>query len=247
MLQMPRSGHNRKMASTSVTKQKSATVSHLAKASHLGQSVPGQSVVKQNRVADRPQIEQTKKDLRIIRTRRQIDAAFVEIIHHRAYGNIRVSDIAKKAGVGRATFYAHYISKDDLLRSQFQRIVAPMIAIRNDDLCPDATTLFAHMKSSPRIYRALMSGRETGNAPRVLRECFEDAMWQPLAHHAVPEGDPLNSRVQATMVKRFLGASLLAVIESWLEQGAPGSPQEVQRVFRRLVGGGLEALQNTHP
>lgn len=243
MLQTPRSGHNRKMASTPVTKQKSATVSHPVAASHLGQIVAERGVAKQNRVADRRQAEQTKKDLRIIRTRRQIDAAFVEIIHHRAYGNIRVSDIAKKAGVGRATFYAHYISKDDLLRSQFRRIVAPMISIRTNDPCPDATALFAHMKSSPRIYKALMSGHETGNAPRVLRECFEDAMWRPLANHAVSEGDPLNSSVQASMVKRFLGASLLAVIEGWLEQGAPGSPQEVQKVFRKLVGGGLGALR----
>ena len=70
--------------------------------------------------------ESKKKDERVVRSRKRLDAAFVELLHRRAYGNMRVSDIAKKAGVGRATFYAHYPSKDHLLRSQFDRFVAPM-------------------------------------------------------------------------------------------------------------------------
>src|SRR5438552_2594273 len=89
----------------------------------------------------------TKKDQRVVRTRKRVDAAFVELLHRRAYGNIRVSDITRKAGVGRATFYAHYSSKDDLLRSQFNRIVAPMLVMTPGDACPlDATALFAHLQ-----------------------------------------------------------------------------------------------------
>ena len=57
-------------------------------------------------------------DIRAVRTRQQINSAFVMLMHRRSYDSMRVSDITRKAGVGRATFYAHFTSKDDLLRSQ---------------------------------------------------------------------------------------------------------------------------------
>ena len=114
----------------------------------------------------------TQSDRRVLRTRRQIDAAFVSLLHRRSYGNIRVSDITRKAAVGRATFYAHYDSKDDLLMSQFRRIVAPMFVAKLNSACPlDATAFLAHVTTAPRIYKALM-GPESGKAPRILRECI---------------------------------------------------------------------------
>src|SRR5579862_7625481 len=125
--------------------------------------------------------DRAKKDERVIRSRKQIDAAFVELLHRRAYGNIRVSDITRKAGVGRATFYAHYASKDELLRSQFTCIVDPMLALMSDKSCQiDATAFFTHVLSSVRIYKALIGGPESGVAPTVLRDCFEERVRQAL-------------------------------------------------------------------
>lgn len=103
----------------------------------------------------------------------RIDAAFVELLHRRAYGDIRVSDIVKKARVGRPTFYAHYATKDNLLRSQFERIVAPMLTpVSTQPASLDATRLFEHVYNSRHLYKALM-GPGGGTAPRVLRACFE--------------------------------------------------------------------------
>jgi AcrR family transcriptional regulator len=181
-----------------------------------------------------------KRDRRVIRTSRQIDAAFVELLGRRAYGNIRVSDITKKAGVGRATFYAHYSSKDDLLSSQFRRIVAPMLVAQRHDLCPlDATAFFAHVTTSPQIYRALM-GPEAGRAPRILRECIEQRVGQALPGGALRTvADSFDIQKVAT---RFVATSLLAVIECWVESKTGEPPQGLQAIFSKLVGGGLAFL-----
>jgi len=181
-----------------------------------------------------------KRDRRVIRTSRQIDAAFVELLGRRAYGNIRVSDITKKAGVGRATFYAHYSSKDDLLSSQFRRIVAPMLVAQRHDLCPlDATAFFAHVTTTPRIYRALM-GPEAGRAPRILRECIEQRVEQALPGRALRTvADSFDIQKVAT---RFVATSLLAVIECWVESKTGEPPQGLQAIFSKLVGGGLASL-----
>ncbi len=175
-----------------------------------------------------------RKDERVRRTRTRIDAAFVDLLHRRAYGDIRVSQIARKAGVGRPTFYAHYATKDDLLRSQFERIIAPLIrATPGDSPRIDATDFLAHVGSSQHFYTALM-GANGGAAPRVLRDCLETRMRELLAL-----GPALQSSLKQSATTRFVAASLLAVVECWIERGAPQTPQQVQAIFSSLVSPGL--------
>jgi AcrR family transcriptional regulator len=168
-----------------------------------------------------------KRDRRVIRSSRQIDAAFVELLGRRAYGNIRVSDITKKAGVGRATFYAHYSS--------------PMLAAQRNDFCPlDATAFFAHVTASPQIYRAL-TGPEAGRAPRILRDCIEQRVRQALPERASRTvADSFD--IQKVITTRFVATSLLSVLECWVESNACEPAQGLQAIFSKLVGGGLALL-----
>jgi AcrR family transcriptional regulator len=183
-----------------------------------------------------------KNDERVVRTRKQLDMAFVELLHRRAYGNIRVSDIAKRAGVGRATFYAHYSSKDELLRSQFERMVAPMLAITPNDACLlDISAFLAHVQGMHRVYKALV-GAEAGAGPRIMRDCFEKRVSQALdAREGGPRPDGLG--LQRAIVARTVASSLLAALECWAESNMSQPPQEVQTIFSKLVGGGLSALK----
>jgi len=187
--------------------------------------------------------DNVKRDQRVVRTRKQVDAAFVDLLHRRAYGNIRVSDITKKAGAGRATFYAHYSSKDDLLRSQFNRIVVPMLVINLDAPCPlDATALFDHIQSAPRIYKGLVGGPDSGSGPRVLRECFEERIRESIRlQEAKSRACGLALGIDEAIVTRFLASSLLVVLEGALEGSAQRSPQEAQAIFAKLAGGALAA------
>jgi AcrR family transcriptional regulator len=176
------------------------------------------------------------KDERARRTRSRIDAAFVELLHRRAYGDIRVSDIAKKAGVGRPTFYAHFATKDDLLRSQFKRVVAPMLVAKpNIPERLDGTHFFAHVGSAQYFYKALM-GPNGGTAPRVLRDCFEARVRQVLSLDATDKPSLTQSATA-----RSVASTLLAVVECWLEQGARETPQQVQTLFASLVSPGLRS------
>ena len=180
-----------------------------------------------------------KNDARVMRTRERIDAAFVQLLHRRSYGDIRVSDITKKAGVGRATFYAHYSDKDELLRSQFERIVAPLLTTSTDDPTKvDAFPFFAHICSAPQIYKALM-GLNAGTAPGILRDCFEIRAREVLSLQPSPQ--PV---LQTAVVCRFIASSLLAITECWLERGGRETPQQVQTLFARLVSPGLRACRD---
>jgi AcrR family transcriptional regulator len=176
-------------------------------------------------------------DSRAVRTRAQIDSAFVMLLHRRSYDNMHVSDITRKAGVGRATFYAHFTSKDDLLRSQLQRVVVPTLRVQpREPFLLDCRGLFEHIRTAPQIYKALMGGRER-NGARVIREILE----QHLENALTMTSRGIDDTIPEPLVKRFVVSALLGVISHTLNSGGQTTAREMQRLFQKLVGSGLSA------
>lgn len=56
-----------------------------------------------------------KTDIRIIRTKKAIENAFIEILSEKSFTKITIEEICKKANVNRMSFYNHYEDKYDLL------------------------------------------------------------------------------------------------------------------------------------
>lgn len=55
-----------------------------------------------------------KEDLRIVKTRRCIEAAFLELLQEHSFEQITVRLLLEKAIISKGTFYAHYLDKYDL-------------------------------------------------------------------------------------------------------------------------------------
>ena len=61
------------------------------------------------------QYEPEKLDPRVKRTRQMLDQAFVTLLAEKGFDAVSVQDITARAGVNRATFYAHFEDKFALL------------------------------------------------------------------------------------------------------------------------------------
>lgn len=70
-------------------------------------------------------IQADKEDPRVTRTRGLLEDAFIEVVAEKGFQSVSVQDITDKAGVNRATFYAHFTDKyallDHSIRMQFRQ------------------------------------------------------------------------------------------------------------------------------
>ncbi|MGI6168217.1 MAG: TetR/AcrR family transcriptional regulator [Christensenellales bacterium] len=63
-----------------------------------------------------------KNDVRIERTKEWLYSALVELLKSHRYEDINVSDLTRKAGVARQTFYNNYACIDDIIVEQVQKV-----------------------------------------------------------------------------------------------------------------------------
>ena len=70
-----------------------------------------------------------KTDIRIIRTKKAIENAFIEILSEKSFTKITIEEICKKANVNRMSFYNHYEDKYDLLNVIITNVKETLIGI----------------------------------------------------------------------------------------------------------------------
>lgn len=175
-------------------------------------------------------------DSRALRTARSLDQAFIDLVHRRSYQLIRVADITKKAGVGRSTFYAHFKSKDELLRSQVMRICTMLIHATADDTCTlDCTLFFAHLVSARRIYESILGGKDSaGSSGRhVIEKCLRKRVKQILFGKG--KAVAVRADVEPDLIVRAVASGIVVIGEYGLRSGATESGEDLQRLFRLLV------------
>ena len=71
-------------------------------------------------------------DRRIARTRAMLHQTLMSLIVKQGYEAITIKDICDSANVGRSTFYAHYTSKDDLMRSGLENLRRVLVPFHRD-------------------------------------------------------------------------------------------------------------------
>lgn len=81
------------------------------------------------------------KDIRVLKTKKSIEDAFLHLIKENSFAEITIKDICHKAMISRSTFYAHYKDKYDLLEHFFEKIISNFTALGTNYFCNKSMTL----------------------------------------------------------------------------------------------------------
>src|SRR6478752_8408264 len=110
---------------------------------------------------DREEGRGARPDRRVARSRRALKEALTDLILERGYEAVTVQDVIDRADVGRSTFYAHYMDKDDLLMAILADLEMPGLdptTWKADEPAFGWTlALFRHFGSVKRLFKAVAS------------------------------------------------------------------------------------------
>lgn len=187
------------------------------------------------------------EDRRVQRTRKLLRDALIELTLEKGYDAVTVQDIIDRANVGRSTFYAHFLDKQQLLLSGIEQLHTFLAQQQAALSGPDATgerplafslAMFQHAQSHHRLYQAHI-GEQSGaivhhHIQRILTDLVRDDLSARMPQNAPPPL-PLDVVVLYT-VSAFLG-----LLTGWLDQNMPYTAEEMDRTFRALVLPGIGA------
>lgn len=182
------------------------------------------------------------QDHRVRITKTLIRESFFDLLLCKPIDKITVRELCEKAGVNRATFYAHYHSINDL-NDEIKREISDAVAQAVGTTLPRASL----ERFSEEICRIIARYRrpcmaifgENGDRdfPIQLVEAFRSdsiALWK--------RERPDLSDETLDYLYTFASTGCLAVIRSWVQDGMEDSPENIARFIERMASSCLTGL-----
>jgi AcrR family transcriptional regulator len=187
-----------------------------------------------------------KVDRRVARTRRDLRRAFMELVAEAGYERLGVNDITERAGIGRATFYLHYMDKEQLLLDCIDQAVTELKTQLEDvanlpieqRVLAMTERVFDHMAQQAVFYRTLMSENGVASLSLLVRNLTAEAIKSDITT-MFPQ--LVTARERADAIAQHTAGALLALAEWWLRNNCPGSAREMAMLHVQLAAPGIFA------
>ena len=189
-----------------------------------------------------------KLDPRVIRTRKLLRQALIELVPEKGFADLTIQDITDQATLNRATFYLHYTDKNDLLLDVFEELVTegisnPLNQIEN--ITPDEMTpiiaVFNHIAEYARFYRTILGEQGVPLFMSKVRQYIEETVlkWLEKFRPGILEQQ---RTIDMEIFSNYMGAAYLGVITWWLENDMPYTAEEMAGQLFLLTRQGVSSL-----
>ncbi len=153
-----------------------------------------------------------------------IERAFIELLQEREFKEITVSDICKRTGLNRSTFYANYVDIYDLadkLREKLEADFAAQFSANAQHAyagADGALRMFTHIYENQLFYKTYFKlGYDESHQVLIY-----DASRAESDFH----GEHIDYHIE------FFRAGLNAIIKRWMNGGCKESPEEMTAVIK---------------
>ncbi|WP_053364802.1 TetR/AcrR family transcriptional regulator [Bacillus sp. FJAT-27245] len=155
---------------------------------------------------------QTQTDPRVLRTRKLIMEAFIELSGKKEFKDITINDITAEATVNRATFYKHFADKYELL----EKVLSEVLMINFDSNILDqnnfnqevVTSIFTSITNFQKSLSNRCHRGYEDTIAKIIKSHLE-IIFLKMFKQVKPDGDEEALRISAVMLSwGIFGASL---------------------------------------
>jgi AcrR family transcriptional regulator len=187
----------------------------------------------------------TQPDRRIVRTRELVLDAFRALMVERGYEKMTVQHVLNRSGVGRATLYAHFKGKEDLLEASIGRLQEGLrrawaAEASGSRYLPQplgfSRAFLEHVESHRRIYDLVVGKSSEVTIDRYMRRMLVQLAREDLLRRPGARRNPK----AVDVASQFIGAALWSLVVWWLSSRPRLPAAELDSQFRALVLRGLD-------
>lgn len=190
-----------------------------------------------------------KSESKYFNTAVKMDKALLSLLEEKDFEYITVSEICKKAGVNRSTFYLHYENTYDLLKETIRYMLDDFLSYFSVDTksilnkftqCEPSELNFisekylhpylSYIKNNSRIFLTVLSHADSFGFEGIFQRLFQN-IFNPILdrfHYPVSE--------RKYIIKFYL-VGLNAIIIEWLKDGCEKSIEEVSKIIHECIFG----------
>ena len=155
-------------------------------------------------------------------TQECIEIALFQLLEHKEMEKISISEIVKKAGVSRTAFYAHYTSKEDVLKNILDTAITEIDRLAAGDIRTEQywESVFTEIEKVADPYRLLL---KAGMGSQILTESTNHSI-------SIAPDDPLH-RYNAI----FWEGAIYNVLMHWLMAEKLEPPKKMAALCVKII------------
>ncbi len=182
-------------------------------------------------------------DRRQKKTREAIFSAFAELLSKKSFGQISVQDIIDRADVGRTTFYAHFETKDYLLKALCEELFTHIIDTaaglpkgHYHCTCGNPTDsmflhLLRHLQENDYNILALLSSENN----EIFMRYFKNELRQLIVRQYADTGVLYASHLPEEYLVSHISSSFVETVAWWISRGRKESPEVIAEYFHSVI------------
>ena len=183
-------------------------------------------------------------DRRQKKTRRAVFQAFTELLSEKPYGNITVQDIIDRADIGRTTFYAHFETKDELIRQLCAELFGHIIDTAMDHTHTHGrcsaegapVSVFCHLLQHLQENDNNILGLLSCESNEIFLRYFKNSLSKLVATQLPAAGNAYPPGIPRDFIINHISGSFVEMVLWWMEGKMKQSPEELDRYFEAVVG-----------
>lgn len=182
-------------------------------------------------------------DRRQRKTRQAIFTAFTDLLAQKDFNDITVGEIIDSADIGRATFYAHFETKDFLLKKFCEELFCHLFDAENaegqehrhifDCDCSDSAFLhlFRHLQRNDNNILLLLSSKNNELFLKYFKQNL-DSLVQTHLHLFASRKSP---HIPDSFWKQHIIATFTQTVTWWIDNGMEETPEDICEYFFAVV------------